>query len=310
MADVDAKPRRRRQWLWIIGGLALLAILSSTAILSSKAQKPAPQTAATDVLPSVVKMPDLPRAEVAHRAIASVTRQPAWEDIILYNAWPEGYVIDLRYKTATPPPTPAVVERDATTIMRAVEETARAAGYQPEDFYVYVTAGMVGKEDATGMVSGGFSLGFLSYQYYRSHDLFDFNGAQVPLPPYVALDELARRAVASVTRQPAWEEIVVVDATEQSYIFDLRYKEATPPPTPAVVDRDTTTIARALVKTVRAAGYDPKNLLTGTVAVFAHMRIEKDATTGKPSILPLGQTRYVGADDSFVFDPPCQVKAP
>lgn len=195
-----------------------------------------------------------------------------------------------------------------TTIVRAVEETARAAGYQPKDFYVNVTAAMVGKKDATGIVSGGFMLGSLLYQSHEPHDIFDFNGLQVPLPPTVALDELARRAVASVTRLPAWEEIVVVDATAQGYIIDLRYKEAAPPPTPAVVDRDTTTIARAVVETVRAAGSDPKNL-TASIAVFAHMRIEKDATTGKPSVLLLGGTRYVTADESFVFDP-SQVKAP
>jgi hypothetical protein len=308
MADVDAKPRGRRQWLWIIGGLALLAIVSSRAILSSKAPKPAPQNAVTAVLPRPAKMPDLPPAEVAYRAIASVARQPAWEAISVHMASEKDYIIDLSYKTATPPPTPAVVERDTTTIVRAVEDTARAAGYQPEDFYVQVTAAMVGKEDATGMVSGGFFLGFLSYQYYESRDLFDFTGSQIPYPPRVAPAEQARRAIASVTRQPTWEEIVAVDATDQSYIFDLGYKEEAPPPTPAVVDRDTTTIARALVETLRAAGYDPKNL-TATIAVFAHMRIEKDATTGKPSILPLGSTRYVSADGSFVFDA-LQAKTP
>jgi hypothetical protein len=37
MANADAKSRGRRLWLWVIGGLALLAIFSS------RVQKPAPR---------------------------------------------------------------------------------------------------------------------------------------------------------------------------------------------------------------------------------------------------------------------------
>jgi len=42
MAGADAHPRGRRLWLWVIGELALVALVSS------RTQKPSPQTAATD----------------------------------------------------------------------------------------------------------------------------------------------------------------------------------------------------------------------------------------------------------------------
>lgn len=66
---------------------------------------------------------------------------------------------------------------------------------------------------------------------------------------------LAKRAIASVKRQPTWGPIEILMATAKDYAIILNYK-STPSDMP-VVEHDLSTIARALIQTLVAAGHKP-----------------------------------------------------
>jgi hypothetical protein len=135
MADADAKPWGRRLWLWIIGGLALLGILSS------RAQKPEPQTAATEVTPK-----ETPEA-LAARAIVSVRKEqlPTWQgtDVEYATTGVLGgidYHLSLVYNPTLTTPALPIVERETTAMARALLQTLVAAGYRSKDIHIAVFA--------------------------------------------------------------------------------------------------------------------------------------------------------------------------
>jgi hypothetical protein len=166
MADVDAKPSGRRLWLILIGVLAVVAFVSS------RTQKPSPQTAASDATPQAATdttpkvMPDT----LAAQAVASVKREPTWQEIKVDTAKPSDYSLTLVYKPAGIPPL-AIVERDTTTIARAMLKTLVAASYQPQDIQVSVFAQMPGGKGETGQ---NLVIPFGWTRYDHASDQFKF----------------------------------------------------------------------------------------------------------------------------------------
>jgi hypothetical protein len=121
-------------------------------------------------------------------------------------------------------------------------------------------------------------------------------------------DELAKQAIATVKHERNWQEIRISTAKPTAYSLRLDYKSQPgggdgahyrPAELFGTVERDTTAIARALLKTLVAAGHQPAT--EGIwVSVFGGLPVKGE--TGKDVIRPYGTTRYNPSTDSLSFE--------
>jgi hypothetical protein len=112
-------------------------------------------------------------------------------------------------------------------------------------------------------------------------------------------DARVREAIASVKREPSWEEIRIDKTTDQGGTFTLVYKKSPSEPSRAVVERDTAAIGRAVLKALVAAGRPPKD---ASIWVWALMP-GSAGESGQQRVRPYGGVHYDPAPDAFVYQP-------
>jgi hypothetical protein len=117
------------------------------------------------------------------------------------------------------------------------------------------------------------------------------------MTPLCSPEDIAQRAIASVTRQPTWDHIEVNQAAAKDYSFTLSYKGI--PADKAAVERDTKAIARAVLKALVAAGHEP---IHEGIFVFVFALKPVKVETGAQMYVALGSTFYDWNHDELNFE--------
>lgn len=109
--------------------------------------------------------------------------------------------------------------------------------------------------------------------------------------------EIAARAAASVERSAKWDRVEVQRAKADDYALAIWYKRK--PANYAEVERDTKALARAVLKTLSAAGQRPAE---DRINVFTRGRMAETGETGKLLVRVFGRTSYDYNSDQLAFE--------
>jgi len=110
-------------------------------------------------------------------------------------------------------------------------------------------------------------------------------------------EEIASQAAASVKRSPKWDRVEVQRAKADDYALVIWYKRA--PANYAEVERDTKVLARAVLKTLSAAGMRPAE---DRINVFTRGRMAETGETGKQLVRVFGRASYDYNNDQLDFE--------